>query len=100
MSTGKMTIMVCNTGLDLLQRSGNFPCAIFLTVVGSDRHACTGCTRSAVGASAFKMTQTTDALYVKELPHPYMKSTGGGSGYIIRQTRCRLPGGNMLSTAC
>ena len=70
MNAGKTTIMICATGLDLLQRSGNFPCAICRTVVGSDTHACTGCTRSAVGSSAFKMTQTKDALYVKELPHP------------------------------
>ena len=70
MNAGKTTIMICATGLDLLQRSGNFQCAICHTGVGSDTHACTGCTRSAVSSSAFKMTQTTDALYVKELPHP------------------------------
>ena len=46
-----------NHGLDLLQRSGNFPCAICRTGVGRVTHACTGCTRSAVGSSAFKMTQ-------------------------------------------
>ena len=67
---GKATIMICATGLDLLQRSGNFPSAICRTGVGSDTHACTGCTRRAVGSSAIKMTQTTDALYVKDLPHP------------------------------
>ena len=33
---GKTTSMSCDTGLDLLQRSGNFPCAIFRTGVGSD----------------------------------------------------------------
>ena len=66
MNAGKTTTIICATGLDLLQRSGNFPCAICRTGVGSDTHAFTGCTRSAVGSSAFKMTQTTDALYVKE----------------------------------
>ena len=70
MNAGKTTIMISVTGLDLLQRPGNFPCAICRTGVGSDTHACTGCTRSAVGSSAFKMTQTADALYVKELSHP------------------------------
>ena len=69
MNAGKTTIMICATGLDLLQRSGNFPCAICRTGVGSDTHACTGGTRRAVGSSTFKMTQITDALYVKELPH-------------------------------
>ena len=69
MTAGKTTIMICATGLELPQRSGNFPFAICRTGVGSDTHACTGCTRSAVGSSVFKMTQTTDALYVKELPH-------------------------------
>ena len=70
MNAGKTTIMICATGLDLLQISGNFPCAICRTGVGSDTDACTRCTRSAVGSSAFEMTQTTNALYVKELPHP------------------------------
>ena len=49
---------------DLLQRSGNFPCAICRTGVGSDTDACTRCTRSAVGSIAFKRAQTTGALHV------------------------------------
>ena len=39
MNAGKTTIMICATGLDLLQRSGNFPCASCHTGVGSDTHA-------------------------------------------------------------
>ena len=66
MNAGKTTIIICATGLDLLQRSGNFPCAICRTGVGSDTQAFTGCTRSAVVSSASKMTQTTDALYFTE----------------------------------
>ena len=62
MNAGKTTIIICATGLDLKQRSGNFPCAICRTGVGSNTHAFT----HAEGSSAFKMTQTTDALYVKE----------------------------------
>ena len=64
MNAGKTTIMTCATGLDLLQRSGNFPCAICRTGVGSDTDACTRCTRSAVGSIAFKRAQTTGALHV------------------------------------
>ena len=64
MNTGKTTIMTCASGLDLLQRSGNFTCAICRTGVGSDTDACTRCTRSAVGSIAFKRAQTTGALHV------------------------------------
>ena len=64
MNAGKTTIMICATGLDLLQRSGNFPCAICRTGVGSDTDACTRCTRSAVASIAFKRAQTTGALHV------------------------------------
>ena len=64
MNAGKNTIMTCATGLDILQRSGNFPCAICRTGEGSDTDACTWCTRSAVGSITFKRAQTTVALHV------------------------------------
>ena len=64
MNAGKTTIKTCATGLDLLQRSGKFPCAICRTGVCSDTDACTRCTRSAVGSIAFKRAQTTGALHV------------------------------------
>ena len=66
MNAGKTTIMTCATDLDLLQRSGNFPCAICRFGVGSDTDACTRCTRtrSAVGSIAFKRAQTTGAVHV------------------------------------
>ena len=64
MNAGKTTIMICATGLDLLQRSDNFPCAICRTAVGSDTDACTRCTRSAVGSITFKRAQSTGALHV------------------------------------
>ena len=47
-----------------LHRSGNFPCAICRTGVGSDTDARTRCTRSAVGSIAFKRAQTTGAQHV------------------------------------
>ena len=39
---GKMKIMVCGTGLDLLQSSGEFPCALCRTGVGSNSIFCNG----------------------------------------------------------
>ena len=40
---GKTKIMICGTGLDLLQSSGEFPCAICGTGVGSNSIFCNGC---------------------------------------------------------
>ena len=42
-NTGKMKIMICGMGLDLLQSSGEFPCAACRTGVGSNRIFCNGC---------------------------------------------------------
>ena len=42
-NAGKTKIMICGTGLDLLQRSGEFPCAVCRTGVGSNRIFCNGC---------------------------------------------------------
>ena len=49
--------MICGSGLDLLQSSGEFPCAVCRTGVGSNSIFCNGCkhwggTRNAVGSSA------------------------------------------------
>ena len=55
-NAGKTKIMICGTGLDLLQSSGEFPCAVCRTGVGSNstsaKTVSTGCIRSAVGSSA------------------------------------------------
>ena len=40
-NAGKTKIMICGTGLDLLQSSGEFPCAVCHTGVGSN--ICKGC---------------------------------------------------------
>ena len=40
---GKTKIMICGTGLDLLQSSGEFPCAVCRTGVGSNSIFCNGC---------------------------------------------------------
>ena len=58
-NAGKTKIMICGIGLDLLQRSGEFPCAACRTGVGSNKSATaasTGCTRNAVGSSAWQRT--------------------------------------------
>ena len=54
-NAGKAKIMICCTGLDLLQSSGEFPCAVTLewaATSSSAMAASTGCTRNAVGSSA------------------------------------------------
>ena len=42
-NAGKTKIMICGTGLDLLQSSGDFPCAVCCTGVGSNSIFCNGC---------------------------------------------------------
>ena len=42
-NAGKTKIMICGTGLDLLQSSGEFPCAVCLTGVGRNSIFCKGC---------------------------------------------------------
>ena len=42
-NAGKTKIMICGTGLDLLQSSGEFPCAVYRTGVGSNSIFCKGC---------------------------------------------------------
>ena len=42
-NAGKTKIMICGTGLDLLQSSGEFPCAVCRTGVGSNSILCKGC---------------------------------------------------------
>ena len=42
-NAGKTKIMICSTGLDLLQSSGEFPCTICRTGVGSNSIFCNGC---------------------------------------------------------
>ena len=42
-NAGKTKIMICGTGLDLLQSSGEFPCAVCCTGLGSNSIFCKGC---------------------------------------------------------
>ena len=78
-NAGKTKIMICGTGLDLLQSSDKFPCAVCRTGMGSNSIFCNGCkcestrcTRNAVGSSAWKRTLTTDVHGARELHTPWM----------------------------
>ena len=42
-NAGKTKLMICGTGLDLLQSSGEFSCAVCRTGVGSNSIFCNGC---------------------------------------------------------
>ena len=42
-NAGKTKIMICVTGLDLLQSSGEFPCTVCRTEVGSNSIICSSC---------------------------------------------------------
>ena len=44
-NAGKTKVMICGTDLDLLQSSGEYPCAVCLTGVGNIRICCNGCKR-------------------------------------------------------
>ena len=42
-NAGKTKVMICGTGLDLLQSSGEYPCAVCRTRVGNNSIYCNGC---------------------------------------------------------
>ena len=42
-NAGKTKVMICGTGLDLLQSSGEYPCAVCRTGVGNNSIDCSGC---------------------------------------------------------
>ena len=42
-NAGKTKVMICDRGLDLLQSSGEFPCAVCSTGVGNNSIFCNGC---------------------------------------------------------
>ena len=63
-NAGKTKIMICSTGLDLLQSSGEFPCAVCRTGVGSNSIFCNGCKhwvhKKCSGFKRLKKDPTTD----------------------------------------
>ena len=42
-NAGKTKVMVCGTGLDVLQSSGEYPCAVCRTGIGNNSIYCNGC---------------------------------------------------------
>ena len=42
-NAGKTKVMICGTGLDLLQSSGEYPCSVCCTEVGNNSIYCNGC---------------------------------------------------------
>ena len=42
-NAGKTKVMICGTGLDLLQSTGEYPCAVCRTGVGNNSIYCNGC---------------------------------------------------------
>ena len=42
-NAGKTKVLICGTGLDLLQSSGQYPCAVCRTGVGNNSIYCNGC---------------------------------------------------------
>ena len=57
-NAGKTKIMICDTGLDLLQISGRFPCTVCHTGVGSNSIFCKGCSKKCSGLK--RMTKDPD----------------------------------------
>ena len=48
-NAGKTKVMICGTGLDLLQSSGQYPCTVCRTGVGNNSIYCNACIRNAAG---------------------------------------------------
>ena len=75
-NAGKTKIMICSTGLDLLQSSGSFHALSvaleWAATASSAMAASIGCTRNGVGSSAWKRTQTIDVHGARELHAPWM----------------------------
>ena len=80
-NAGKTKIMICGTGLDLLQSSGKFPCAVCHTGVGSNSIQCKGCKhwvhKKCSGLNRLKK----EIQMSRNCPTHRRKTTEGGSGW-------------------
>ena len=63
-NAGKIKIVICGTGLDLLQSSGEFPCAVCRTGVGSNSIFCQGTARPLDGRPQKEVQVGPDKLDV------------------------------------
>ena len=75
-NAGKTKIMIYGTGLDLLQSSGEFPCAVCRTGVGSNSIFCNGCKhwvhKKCSGLKRLKKDRDNRCTGSKELLAPWM----------------------------
>ena len=82
-NAGKTKIMICGTGLDPLQSSGEFPCAVWRTGVGSNIIFWNSCKhrvhKIAESSSAWQRTLITDVHSVKELHAAWTADHRGNS---------------------
>ena len=58
-NAGKTKVMICGTGLDLLQSSGEYPCAVCRTGVGNNSIDLLQCVQT-LGALEMQWATTTD----------------------------------------
>ena len=67
-NAGKTKVIMFGTGLDLFQSSGEFPCVICRTGLGSNSMHCNGCKhwvhKKCSGVKRLKKDPTTGALHV------------------------------------
>ena len=99
-NAGKMKIMICSTGLDLLQGSGKFPCTVCRTGVGSNSIICNRSKhwvhKKCSGLKRLKRTLTTDVHGARELHAPWPADHGPDKLKVVASF-CYL--GDMLSAA-
>ena len=67
-NAGKTKIMICGTGQDLLQSSGEFPCAVCRTGVGTNSIFCKSCMHWVRKCSGLKRTLITGVHGAREQP--------------------------------
>ena len=89
---GKTNIMICGTGPDLLQSSGEFPCSVYRTGVGSI--FCNGCKhwvhKKCSGLKCWKRTLITDVHSARELHAPWTADHRGNSKSDLTSWRWKL----------
>ena len=64
-NAGKTKIMICGTGLDLLQSSDEFSCAVCRTGVGSNNVSCNGCKHCKKCSGLKRLTKDPDYRYTQ-----------------------------------
>ena len=99
---GKTKIMICGTGLDLLQSSSKFPCGVCRTGVGSNSIFCNGSKhKKCSGLKYLKKDPDYRCTWCQESAHPWdgrpQKEVQVGPDKLEVSSLCYL--GDMLSAA-